>query len=97
MCYLLLFGTKYVYKKCLDSENASNFFSDKSAFQAEAQIACSLVFRVRRRSVWKSGGEWREKKKEKNMFFNADIYEEFRNSVAFSLPCLKLILIYTKG
>lgn len=70
LCYLLLFGTKYVYKKCLDSENASDFFSDKSVFQAEAQITCSLVFRVRvrRRSVWKSGGERREKKKEKYVF-----------------------------
>lgn len=39
------------------------FFSDKSAFQNEAQITYPLVFGVRRRSVWKSGGERGEKKK----------------------------------
>lgn len=44
--------------------------------------------------------EWgrmeRKERGEIHFFFNADIYVGSGNSVAFSLPCLKLILIYTK-
>jgi len=45
----------------------------------------------------KKQGRMKRKEGGRINFFNADIYAGFRNSMAFSLPCLKLILMYTKG
>lgn len=92
---MLLFGTKYVYKKCLDSENASNFSQINLLFRL--QLKSLVLYSSELDEVYERVGEKKEKRRRRHMFFNADIYEGFRNSVAFSLPCLKLILIYTKG
>lgn len=96
VCYLLLFGTKYVYKKNLDSENASNSSQINLLFGLQLK-SLVLLFSELQEEVYEKVGENEEKRRRRNMVFNADIYEGFRHSVAFSLPCLKLILIYTKG